>query len=161
MNDTSMKSLLKVLFMAVLLAACNGNNPTFDASGTFEADEIIVSSEATGTLREFSVEEGVVAEEGQALGWVDSTQLYLKKKQLLAQIDAILARSPDIATQLASYQAQLETAERERTRVENLFKVDAATEKQVDDANATASRPGTASTESSARCGSRASWRRS
>lgn len=131
-----MKSILNVFFIAVLLSACNDNDSAFDASGTFEADEIIVSSEATGTLEEFSVEEGAVAEKGQALGWIDSTQLYLKKKQLLAQIDAILSRRPDIATQLASYRVQLETAEREKTRLKNLFKVDAATQKQVDDANA-------------------------
>lgn len=136
MNYTSMRSISKVFFIAVLLGACNDNDSAFDASGTFEADEIIVSSEATGTLKEFTVQEGAVAERGQPLGWIDSTQLYLKKKQLLAQIDAILARRPDIATQLASYRVQLETAERERTRVENLFKVDAATQKQVDDAKA-------------------------
>jgi HlyD family secretion protein len=60
----------------------------------------------------------------------------LRKKQLLSQVDAILSKRPDVATQLASYGVQLETAQREQQRVANLFKADAATSKQVDDANA-------------------------
>lgn len=136
MNFTTMKSISILLFTAVLLSACSNNDSGFDASGTFEADEIIVSAEVTGTLQAFTVEEGTTAEKGQPLGWVDSTQLHLKKKQLLAQIDAILSRRPHIATQLASYRVQLETAEREKQRVDNLLKVDAATRKQADDANA-------------------------
>ncbi|MEX1239720.1 MAG: HlyD family efflux transporter periplasmic adaptor subunit [Cyclobacteriaceae bacterium] len=133
-----MKSLINLLVIALLLISCQDTNGTFDASGTFEAVEVIVSSEVTGTLEALKVEEGSVAQKGQPLGWIDSTQLYLKKKQLLAQIDAILSRRPDIATQLASYRVQLETAERERKRVENLFKAEAATQKQLDDANAQA-----------------------
>lgn len=131
-----MKSITHLLAIALLLISCDSGNGTFDASGTFEAVEVIVSSEVTGTLEALSVEEGSVAQKGQPLGWIDSTQLYLRKKQLLAQIDAILSRRPDIATQLAAYRVQLETAEREQKRVENLFKADAATQKQLDDANA-------------------------
>jgi len=130
-----MKSILGILVIALAAMSCNDSDEGFDASGTFEAVEVIVSSEVTGTLEALSVEEGSVAEEGQPVGWIDSTQLYLKKKQLLAQIDAILSRRPDVATQVASYRVQLETAEREKVRVENLFKADAATQKQVDDAN--------------------------
>lgn len=119
---------------ALLLNACNDGAESFDASGTFEADEVIVSATATGILEDLSIQEGMVVEKDQLLGWVDSTQLFLKKKQLLAQIDAILSRRPHIATQLASFRVQLETAEREKRRLENLFKADAATRKQVDDA---------------------------
>lgn len=131
-----MKTVLRYVSMAVLLAACNDDQSGFDASGTFEATEVIISSEVTGTLQELGVQEGDVLEKGQPLGWIDTTQLHLKKKQLLAQIDAILARRPDIATQLASFRVQLETAERERDRVEKLYRAEAATQKQLDDANA-------------------------
>lgn len=131
-----MKSIINLLVIALLLISCNDTIETFDASGTFEAVEVIVSAEVAGTLQALSVQEGSVAQKGQLLGWIDSTQLYLKKKQLLAQIDAILSRRPDIATQLASYRVQLETAEREKNRIENLFRADAATQKQLDDAKA-------------------------
>ena len=129
-----MKNINKFFLIIILLAACKGQENHYDATGTFEAVEVIVSSEASGSIEALNITEGTEVEAGQLLGWVDTTQLYLKKKQLLAQIDAILSRRPRIATQLASYRVQLEAAQRELARVENLFKAEAATEKQVDDA---------------------------
>jgi HlyD family secretion protein len=131
-----MKIKLELFVLAVFLAACASNDAHFDASGTFEAVEVIVSSEASGTIEQLDVEEGETAHEGQLLGWIDSTQLYLKKKQLLAQINAILSQRPHIATQLASYEVQLKAAAWEQQRILSLFKAEAATQKQVDDANA-------------------------
>ncbi|MEX2234793.1 MAG: HlyD family efflux transporter periplasmic adaptor subunit [Cyclobacteriaceae bacterium] len=131
-----MKSIVKVFLISLLFISCNDNANNFDASGTFEAVEVIVSSEVSGTIEQLDVEEGSSVEKGQLLGWIDSTQLYLKKKQLRAQIDAILSKRPHIATQLASYRVQLDAAEREQQRVRNLFKAEAATQKQVDDATA-------------------------
>lgn len=131
-----MKSILKLLLISVLLVSCKENDSEFDATGTFEADEIIVSSQVSGTVEQLDIQEGATVEKGQLLGWIDSTQLRLRKKQLLAQIDAMLIRRPQIATQVASYRVQLETAQRELQRIENLYKAEAATQKQVDDARA-------------------------
>ncbi len=131
-----MKSIAKLFLITLLLSSCHDDELDFDASGTFESEEVIVSAEVSGTIEQLNVQEGATVEQGQFLGWIDSTQLYLKKKQLLAQTQAILARRPDIATQLASYRIQFETAQREQERVSNLFKADAATRKQLDDANA-------------------------
>lgn len=127
---------LKFFLMVLVLTSCQDNERSFDASGIFEAVEVMISSQVTGTIEQLDVEEGAFAGKGQFLGWIDSTQLYLKKKQLLAQIDAILSRRPDIATQLASYRVQLEAAQKEQRRIQNLFEADAASRKQVDDANA-------------------------
>lgn len=122
--------------VAMLFAgACNNDDNEFDASGAFEAEEVIISSEAMGTIEQFNVEEGQSLRVGELVGYVDSTQLYLKKKQLETQIDALLVKQPDIAVQLASLQEQLSAAERERTRISNLVKGDAATQKQLDDIN--------------------------
>jgi HlyD family secretion protein len=131
-----MKSTIKLFVVTVIMASCNGDDRSFDASGTFEAVEVIVSSEVSGTIRQFDAVEGKSVEKGETLGWIDSTQLYLKKKQLLAQVDAILSRRPNMAAQLASYQVQLKAAQREQQRVLNLYKAEAATQKQVDDVNA-------------------------
>lgn len=120
----------------MLLVSCGNSDADFDATGTFEADEIIVSAEVSGTIEQLDIEEGANVMQGQFLGWIDSTQLYLRKKQLLAQVEAILSKRPQIATQLASFKVQLETAERELQRVESLSKAGAATQKQVDDARA-------------------------
>jgi HlyD family secretion protein len=117
------------------LTACNKTEDKYDASGTFEAVETIVSAEAAGTIKQLNIEEGQVLKSGQNVGYIDSVQLYLKKKQLQAQIKAVLSGKPDIATQTAALQEQLRQAEREQRRITNLLKADAATQKQLDDAN--------------------------
>ena len=122
--------------VTALLTACNDNKVSFDASGSFEAEETIISSEATGTIKQFNIEEGQTLGAGQEIGYIDSLQLYLKKKQLEAQVTAILGKKPNIPIQLSALQEQLKTTEKERTRVANLVKGDAATPKQLDDINA-------------------------
>ncbi|MDV3557885.1 HlyD family secretion protein [Elizabethkingia anophelis] len=130
------KTIALIASIATVLTACNNNKVSFDASGSFEAEETIISSEATGTIKQFSIEEGQTLEAGQTIGYIDSLQLYLKKKQLEAQVTAILGKKLNIPVQLSALQEQLRTAERERTRVANLVKGDAATPKQLDDINA-------------------------
>lgn len=112
------------------------NERTFDASGSFEAVETIISSEANGIIKEFNIEEGQVLQSGQFIGYIDSTQLFLRKKQMEAQMVALLAKKPNIPVQLSALQEQLKAAEIEQQRVSNLVKSDAATTKQLDDVNA-------------------------
>ena|ERR1051326_391156 len=123
-------------FSLAVLAACNNEKNKFDASGSFETEETIISSEASGVLKLFSVEEGQELKAGQTIGYVDSTQLYLKKKQLEAQIKAVLSGRPDSEKQLAVLDEQLKNAEREQKRFANLVQANAGTQKQLDDINA-------------------------
>jgi HlyD family secretion protein len=129
----------KILILSAIilsgLTACNKTEDKYDASGTFEAVETIVSAEAAGTIKQLNIEEGQELKAGQTIGYIDSVQLYLKKKQLHAQIKAVLGGKPDIAAQTAALQEQLRQAEREQHRVTNLLEADAATQKQLDDAN--------------------------
>lgn len=136
-----MKYLFFALFLA-FFAACQKNGPTADAYGNFEADERIISAEANGQILEFNLEEGQVLQAAQVIGRIDSTQLMLKKEQLQAAIRAVAAKSPAISAQLAVFEKQLNasrqqlsTLQREKQRVENLLKSDAATPKQLDDLN--------------------------
>jgi HlyD family secretion protein len=123
-----------IIIASLFLICCTGDKSQYDASGTFEAVETIVSSEATGVIKDFRIEEGSDLEAGQVVGYIDSTQLYLRKKQLQAQVNAVLSRKPDVAAQIASLREQLKQAEREQHRIDNLLKADAATQKQLDDA---------------------------
>lgn len=125
-----------ILIAATLLASCNRNKTDHDASGTFEAVEIIVPAEASGILKVFNIEEGQTIAAGETIGYIDSTQLYLKKKQLLAQVTALLSKRPDVRAQLAALNEQLKQAQHEQKRISSLVKADAATQKQLDDANA-------------------------
>lgn len=125
-----------ILVSMVFLASCSNKKSNFDASGTFEAEETIISSEVSGTIKQFNVEEGQTLNANQLIGFIDSTQLFLKKKQLQAQITALLSKRPDVSVQLASLEEQQATAEKEQKRVSNLVKADAATAKQLDDVTA-------------------------
>lgn len=139
MNNKSMVKKTKWTLLIViysLFVGCSGSKSDFEASGTFEAEGTIISAEATGVIRQFDVEEGQELTAGQIIGYIDSTQLYLKKRQLESQIRALQGRKPNIAVQLSALQAQLQTAQTERTRLEKLVAGDAATQKQLDDVNA-------------------------
>lgn len=127
----------------LLAIACNTKAPKSDAYGNFEAEALIVGAEAAGRITALRVEEGQVLKAGEIVGAVDSTQLLLRRAQLQASIKAVAAKSPAIAAQLAVYDKQTAalvqqktTLDREKRRVENLLKSDAATPKQLDDLNA-------------------------
>jgi HlyD family secretion protein len=49
----------------LLMTSCNNNKSSFDASGSFEAEETIISSEATGTIKQFDIEEGQTLKAGE------------------------------------------------------------------------------------------------
>lgn len=131
-----MKRYMVIFLGALLLSACK-KEETFDATGTFEAQSTIVAAEATGNIEQFNIEEGDVLSAGQQMGYIDSTQILLRKKQLIAQTGATLSQQPDISLQIAVLNEELRHTKQERDRVARLVKSDAATGKQLDDANAT------------------------
>src|SRR5690606_28265257 len=111
----------KLLALAGLLtASCTNKEHPYDASGTFEAVETIISAEANGIIRALDIEAGQSLGAGQTVGYIDSTQLYLKKRQLESQIDAVLSKRPDIAVQLAALQEQLAQAMHEQQRIASM-----------------------------------------
>lgn len=135
-----MKNLIPVFATLLFMSACGKSKLDFDATGTFEADEVMVSSEAMGRVEKLTIQEGDAIKEGQYLGYIDSTQLYLRLEQLNAQIASIQVRRPEIATQLKVFDDQLavlkiknETLLKEKARFENLVQQKAAPGKQLDD----------------------------
>ena len=125
-----------VYIAAVVLAASCGTEAEFDAQGTFEATEVVVSSEATGRILNFEVEEGMAVEANQMVGAIDSMQLHLQRKQLVAQQSALLTSRPDAKKQVAALREQIAKQNEELRRVENMLKDGAATKKQKDDIEA-------------------------
>ncbi len=124
------------LISLMVLAGCGNGDGQFDATGNFEADETIISSEAAGKILQFNIQEGQTLKAGEVVGYIDTLQLRLKKKQLQLSAKAVMARQPDAAKQLATIREQIETAKKEKARFESLLKDDAATQKQVDDLTA-------------------------
>lgn len=125
-----------VYIAAVVLTASCGTEAEFDAQGTFEATEVVVSSEATGRILNFEVEEGMAVEANQMVGAIDSVQLHLQRKQLVAQQSALLGSRPDVKKQVAALREQIAKQNEELRRVENMLKDGAATKKQKDDIEA-------------------------
>lgn len=137
-----MKRLFQFFVIGSLLvtAACNNGNSKFDASGTFEANEVIVSSELAGRILSLNVEEGQTLSKDSVVGMVDAATISLQKEQVEANIQALSEKTADaspqvklLENQLAVQQSQLNNLLHEQTRIQNLLKQDAATGKQLDD----------------------------
>lgn len=135
-----MKRIWHLFAAVVIMASCNTNKNTFDASGTFEADEVIVSSETNGRILQLNINEGDTIEKGKIIAIIDTSNLMLQKEQVEASISSLKEKTTDVAPQvqlltdqIAVQQAQLAGLERERIRTENLIKADAAMPKQLDD----------------------------
>ncbi len=130
-------------FIVLMLLSCGNSNGKYDASGTFEANEVIVSSELSGKILSLSIEEGQVLVKDSVVGIVDAANISLQKEQAEANIQALNEKTADVSpqvklleNQLAVQQSQLNNLLHEQTRIQNLLKQDAATGKQLDDINA-------------------------
>ena len=131
-----MKRMVKIGVWGVallLVSACGNRLPDYDATGTFEATEVIVSAEASGKILQLKVEEGTRLKVGVEVVLVDTVQLYLKKLQLEASMKSVESQRPDLAKQIAATKQQIATAQREKRRVESLLAAGAANQKQLDD----------------------------
>jgi HlyD family secretion protein len=129
-----------ITFAIFQLVACGNKNNQFDAQGSFEAEEIMVSPEVSGRIVAFDIAEGDTLSAQQVVGKIDDTNLHLQKEQVEASIDALSQKTTDVkpqvaylSEQLALQSVQLKNLQKEFTRAEGLFKKDAATAKQVDD----------------------------
>jgi HlyD family secretion protein len=137
-----MKNIFLIFTTATLLLSCEKKD-TYDASGYFEADEVIVSAQQNGILTNYSVKEGQVLKLGENLGQIDVKTAQLQKEQVEASISALSDKTVNpndqlelVRRQLAVQESQLAQQLHEKNRTENLVKADAATRKQLDDINA-------------------------
>ena len=135
----SISALVLLATSAFFTLSCGGKDGEYDASGTFEATEIIVSSEANGKILSLDIVEGQQLEAGAPVGTIDSTQLYLKKRQLLTSVRGVEVRRPEYNKQIAATQQQIATQISEKARIERLVKAEAANQKQLDDINSSIS----------------------
>jgi HlyD family secretion protein len=144
------QNILSYLIIALsvgYLSACQNAKDEFDATGVFEAEEIIISSESNGKLLNFNVEEGSELKAGQEIGRVDCEGINLQKTQVQASIEALKLKQNEASPQvqilltqvesqksiLATQRQQLAVLEKERKRIQNLVDAEAAPTKQLDD----------------------------
>lgn len=123
---------LSLLFLpAMLLAACNRERKP-DAYGTFEANEVVASSEVAGQLMTFTPVEGSELARGAVVGVVDTAQLALERSQATAQREAIASRTAEATSQIRVLEIQRTIARRNYERTGRLFAQRAATAQQLD-----------------------------
>ena len=147
-----MKSIFKKLLLPLVVTgfiSCNSKNGKYDATGTFEADEIIVSAEATGKILQLYVEEGANLVKDSVVGKIDPTAIELQKDQASSSVNALQQKTNDAAPQvnilqaqlqlqnkqIAVYNEQLKTLQKEQQRFQKLVAADAVPAKQLDDIN--------------------------
>lgn len=143
-KSNNMRKIFKpypvLVIAAMIMASCRDTGDQYDASGNFEADEVIVSAEQTGQLLAFNVNEGDSIGQGKIVGYIDVSNLSLQRQQVEATIQSLNEKTTNpqpqielVRKQIAVQQNDLADLEREQTRMRNLVKAEAATQKQLDD----------------------------
>ena len=130
-----MKKITILASVALMLAACGGNEKEYDATGTFEATETTLFAEQSGALLTFSVNEGDNIEANKEVGLIDTTQVWLKIQQLGATKEVYQSQKPDMEAQIAATRQQLAKAQQEEQRFHELVADGAAPSKMLDDAS--------------------------
>lgn len=129
------KPILGISIVATSLLGCNNSNGKADGYGNFEATEVTVSAENNGKLMQFDIDEGDMLKKDAFIGYVDTIPLDLKRQQLQVSKAVISAKSKGVLSQIDVLNAKLKTAMTNKTRIENLLKDNAGTQKQLDDIN--------------------------
>ena len=129
-----MKKNMILASVALMMAACGGNEKEYDATGTFEATETTVFAEQSGQLMMFSINEGDNIEANKEIGLIDTTQVWLKIQQLGATKEVYHSQKPDMEAQIAATRQQLAKAQQEEQRYRELVADGAAPSKILDDA---------------------------
>lgn len=141
--------LLRGGIALLLFVGCKTETKKFDATGTFEAEEIIISAEATGKILTLNIQEGDTLSKGKIIGTIDPLSIELQKEQIEATKAILIQKTNDAAPQIAVLQEQImaqrqqievqkqqyTVLEKEQKRFQNLVKAEAATPKQLDDIN--------------------------
>ena len=128
-----MKTRLLIIIATILLAGCKIKTDQADAYGNFEATEVIVSAETNGRILKFEPKEGSLIEKGSEMVLIDTTLMYLQKREINAGIESVRTRIGTINAQNDIINQQIENIRVNIGRIEKMLKDDAATLKQLDD----------------------------
>ncbi len=120
--------------LLLFIASCGNKEKEYDATGVFEATEVTVAAEQSGTLMMFDVNEGDELALGKEVGLVDTTQIWLKIQQAKASRAVYQSQKPDMEKQLAATRQQLAKARQDQQRYRELVADGAAPSKMLDDA---------------------------
>ena len=119
--------------LILLACGCGRGESDADAWGTFEADEVTISSESSGRLIFLDVTEGSLVAGGAVIAVTDTTMAVLQRAELDAVTAQAQARLAGIAAQDAVIQQQIANLSVNLERTRRMHADGAATQKQLDD----------------------------
>jgi HlyD family secretion protein len=146
-NMNNLKIII-ILLISVFIISCGNekDNNIIISSGTIEAVNITLSSKTTGTVNKINFKEGDRVKKGDILIEINHDLLDIQLRQSEAGIELAYAqlkllksgaRIEDIKQTeelLKQAKINLELAKTDKQRAEQMYKEDAATKKQLDDA---------------------------
>ncbi len=103
-----MKKIIFIMSIATIVSACSNDND-WDATGTFETTEVVVSAKGSGEIKSLNIEEGQKVEANVQLGYLDMTQLEIQK----AQFDANQLNLDATKAGLDANKAQLDASKKQ------------------------------------------------
>jgi HlyD family secretion protein len=128
-----MKKYLIPLFVVAIVAGCGRNKSEADAWGSFESDEVIISSESSGRIVSMPVEEGMTIGTGAVITATDTVMLQLQHAEVTAALASAQSRLTTISSQNAVLKQQMDNLQINIDRTKRMLADNAATQKQVDD----------------------------
>lgn len=122
---------LIILCLILVGISCSGDSKS-DAYGQFEADKTTISTEVSGKLLWFTVEEGTKLELNSQVGLIDTIKHHLRKTELKSAIQSVRTNIAQLDAQAEVYRSQQSTANKELKRLSALKEKNAATDQQLD-----------------------------
>ncbi len=119
-----MKKIIFIMSIAAIATACSNDND-WDATGTFEATEVVVSAKGSGEIKSLNIEEGQEVEANTQLGYLDMTQLEIQK----AQFDANQLNLDATKAGLDANKAQLDANKQQMSETKSNMN---SSKKQID-----------------------------
>jgi HlyD family secretion protein len=118
---------------AVIFSGCAGNNGNADAYGNFEAEEVVIGSESTGTILRFDVEEGDKIEKGRLAVLIDTIMPQLELEQLIASKESAKARLVQLQKSIDVQEERLSVLKKEADRITSMHKEKAVSTQKFDE----------------------------
>lgn len=131
----TLKNIILGITLALLVMSCGNGDDKSDAYGNFEAVDYVISSEGTGKILAFDIEEGEEFKKPTVIGYIDTIQLHLQKGQLNAQRRSTAAGIQNILSRIEVYKEQLSILRKDKKRIDKMYSDGAVSSKKVDDIN--------------------------
>ena len=87
-----MKKSILFIIISFLIISCNHRSELADAYGNFEAEDIVLTSEATGKILFFDVKEGNEILKDSIVGVIDTMGISIQIAQVNAKVLAVKSK---------------------------------------------------------------------